>query len=255
MMPCSSNWKLFICCGINFGPLGLRSLHIQIKVCHHSFQPDRVRAWKLIFRAPNGLHFATLSWNLSSTKVWCWIQALVPFCSLCCPFLGGGKQPFCRGDLPSAGSHQHCTFFICTFKQSATVTSTSAGTGQSLWRRGFPSSWCWDQFVISSYALKCTCLVLAAGRAGVWRAALLCTGFVSSNTTGSAQRLSSVWPKQHLMIVNLSSHLVQSHFHPLHPFMGVLLINSNSRGNIKATVLPLGPFAVCQTVFLTVTQT
>lgn len=100
---------------------------------------------------------------------------------------------------------KHCSFSAFTFKQSATVTSIPAGTEQS-WRQGFPGSWCLDGFVISSYTLKCTCLVPAAGRAGVWRAASLCTGFVSSNTTGGVQRLSSVWPKQHPMIVNLSSH-------------------------------------------------
>lgn len=78
---------------------------------------------------------------------------------------------------------KHCPLSTCMFKCSASVTSIPAGSGQS-WRRGFPSSWCLDGFVISSYALKCTCLVPAAGRAGVWRAALVCTGFVSSNTTG-----------------------------------------------------------------------
>lgn len=98
MMPSSSRWKLLICCGINFEPLGLTSLHIKVKVYHRSFQPDTVRVWKLIFRAVNGLHFATLSWNLYSTKVGCW----VPLGPLCCPFLGGGKQPFCGGDLPSS---------------------------------------------------------------------------------------------------------------------------------------------------------
>lgn len=105
-MPSSSRWKLLTCCGINFESLGLRSLHIKIKVYHCSFHPDMVRVWKLIFRAMNGLRFGTLSWNLYSTKVWCWVQAVVSLCPLWCPFLGGGKQPFCRGDLPSAGGHQ-----------------------------------------------------------------------------------------------------------------------------------------------------
>lgn len=54
----------------------------------------------------NGLCFATLSWNLYSTKVWCWAQAVVPFCPLRCPFLRGGKQPSYRWDLPSTGSQQ-----------------------------------------------------------------------------------------------------------------------------------------------------
>lgn len=129
MMPSSSRWKLLVCCGINFEPLGLRSLHIKIKVYHRSFQPDTVRVWKLIFRAVNGLRFATLSWNLYSTKVGCWVQAVVPLCPLCCPFLGGGKQPFCRGDLPGSGSHQtlsllllhiqtlcHCHLHACRYR-------------------------------------------------------------------------------------------------------------------------------------------
>lgn len=63
------------------------------------------------------------------------------------------------------------------------------------------------------------------------------------------QGLPSACPKQHLIIVGLSSHEAQSHFHPLCPFMGVLLINSNSRGNIKPTILPLGPFACLSDFF------
>lgn len=180
--------------------MNLMSLQIKIKVYNCSFHPDRVRVWKIIFRAMNGLHFATLSWNLSSTKVWCRFQALMSFCWLCCPYsLSAG------GIYPVLVVTKNWPFSTCTFKQSATVTSIPTGTGQS-WRRDLPSSWCLDQFVVSSYALKCTCLVPAAGRASVWRAALLCTAFVSLNTTGCLERLSSVWPKQHLIVVNLSSH-------------------------------------------------
>lgn len=78
---------------------------------------------------------------------------------------------------------------------------------------------------------------------------LLCSALGLCPAVQVAQGLPSACPKQHLIIVGLSSHEAQSHFHPLCPFMGVLLINSNSRGNIKPAILPLGPFACLSDFF------
>lgn len=238
MMPCSSSWKLFLHCGVNFEPLGLRSLHIKTKFYHHSFQPDRV--WKLIFRATNGLHFATLSWNLSSTKVWFSVQSLVLFCSLCSPFLGGGKQPFCRGALPGAGSHQ-------TVPSPPAHSNTLPLSPAFLQAQGSPG----DEASPAPDAWMGLLYPVTLSNAPVWSllpaeplsGGLLCCALDLCQAIQLECSESSVWPKQPLMIVNLSSHEVQSHFHPLHPFTGVLLINSNSRGNIMPTKLPLGPFA------------
>lgn len=128
------------------------------------------------------------------------VESLVPFCSLCCPFLWGG------GDSPSAGSHQtlsllhlhihticHCHLHACRHRAILEKPEEEASPA--------PDAWISLLYPVTLSNAPVWSLLLA-----VWRVALPCTGFVSSNTTGSAQRLTSAWPKQHLIIVNLSRH-------------------------------------------------
>lgn len=158
-------------------------------------------------------------------------------------------QPFCRGDLPSAGSYQKLTLLhlhiqtIChchlhSYRHRPVLETRppqllmpgSICCIQLRSQMHLSGPCCWQsQRLEGCFAMHCICVTQYNWLS--WEA-VFCLAQAAPDCCESEQSLST-----------------EPFCHTLHPFMGVLLMNSNSRGNIKPTTLPLGPFAFSQTFF------